>query len=125
MAEFWGFSSLARPLQSFLRPRDGPAGQRKTPRRLANVCPRCLEPPVRRRLFGRHLGRFPGHRDRPRQPEPDGLTLTDPDHSDAKDPFSMFGPETTARFASATFAVILTVASFAYAILPASPGMAA
>ncbi len=37
----------------------------------------------------------------------------------------MFGPETTARFASATFAVILTVASFAYAILPASPGMAA
>jgi hypothetical protein len=37
----------------------------------------------------------------------------------------MFGPETTARFASATFAVILTVASFAYAILPASPGMIA
>ncbi|MEY4837928.1 MAG: hypothetical protein RLZZ475_1787 [Pseudomonadota bacterium] len=37
----------------------------------------------------------------------------------------MFGPETTARFASATFAVILTVASFAYAILPASPGMVA
>jgi hypothetical protein len=37
----------------------------------------------------------------------------------------MFGPETTARFASATFAVILTLASFAYAILPASPGMTA
>lgn len=37
----------------------------------------------------------------------------------------MFGPETTARFASATFAAILTVASFAYAILPASPGMVA
>lgn len=37
----------------------------------------------------------------------------------------MFGPETTARFASATFAVILTVASFAYAILPASLGVIA
>jgi hypothetical protein len=37
----------------------------------------------------------------------------------------MFGPETTARFASATFALLLTVASFAYAILPASPGMIA
>lgn len=37
----------------------------------------------------------------------------------------MFGPETTARLASATFAVILTVTSFAYAILPASPGMIA
>lgn len=37
----------------------------------------------------------------------------------------MFGPETTARFASATFAVILTLASFAYAILPASPAMTA
>jgi hypothetical protein len=35
----------------------------------------------------------------------------------------MFSPETTARFASATFAVILTLASFAYAIVPASPGM--
>jgi hypothetical protein len=37
----------------------------------------------------------------------------------------MFGNETTARFASAAFAVILTVASFAYAIIPASPGMVA
>lgn len=37
----------------------------------------------------------------------------------------MFGPEITARFASATFAVLLTVASFAYAILPASPGIIA
>lgn len=37
----------------------------------------------------------------------------------------MFGPDNTARFASATFAVILTIASFAYAILPASPGVMA
>lgn len=37
----------------------------------------------------------------------------------------MFGPETTARFASATFAVILTIASFAYAIVPATPGITA
>lgn len=37
----------------------------------------------------------------------------------------MFRPETTARFASAAFAVILTVASFAYAIVPASPSMIA
>jgi hypothetical protein len=37
----------------------------------------------------------------------------------------MFGPETTARFASAAFAVLLTVASFAYAIVPASPGLMA
>lgn len=37
----------------------------------------------------------------------------------------MFGPETSARFTSAAFAVVLTVASFAYAILPASPGMMA
>jgi len=37
----------------------------------------------------------------------------------------MFGSETTARFASAAFAVVLTVASFAYAIVPASPGMMA
>jgi hypothetical protein len=37
----------------------------------------------------------------------------------------MFGPETSARFASATFAVILTIASFAYAILPASPSLMA
>jgi len=37
----------------------------------------------------------------------------------------MFGPETTARFASAAFAVVLTIASFAYAIIPASPTMMA
>ncbi|MEE4316390.1 enoyl-CoA hydratase [Erythrobacter dokdonensis] len=37
----------------------------------------------------------------------------------------MFGPDTTARFASAAFAVLLTVASFAYAIVPASPGLVA
>ena len=37
----------------------------------------------------------------------------------------MFGPETSARFVSATFAVVLTIASFAYAIIPASPGMMA
>jgi hypothetical protein len=37
----------------------------------------------------------------------------------------MFGQDHTARFASAAFAVILTVASFAYAIIPASPGMIA
>jgi len=35
----------------------------------------------------------------------------------------MFDPTTSARFASAAFAVILTVASFAYAIIPASPGI--
>lgn len=35
----------------------------------------------------------------------------------------MFGSDNTARLASAAFAVILTVASFAYAIIPASPGM--
>ena len=33
----------------------------------------------------------------------------------------MFGSDQTARLASAAFAVILTVASFAYAIVPASP----
>lgn len=37
----------------------------------------------------------------------------------------MFGNDTNARFASAAFAVVLTVASFAYAIIPASPGMVA
>ncbi|WP_199797836.1 enoyl-CoA hydratase [Porphyrobacter sp. HT-58-2] len=37
----------------------------------------------------------------------------------------MFGQDNNARFASAAFAVILTVASFAYAIIPASPGMIA
>jgi len=37
----------------------------------------------------------------------------------------MFGPATTARFASAAFAVILTVACFAYAILPTSPSLMA
>lgn len=37
----------------------------------------------------------------------------------------MFGPETSVRFASAAFAVVLTIASFAYAIVPASPGMMA
>ena len=37
----------------------------------------------------------------------------------------MFGSDNSARFASAAFAVILTVASFAYAILPASPGVIA
>jgi hypothetical protein len=37
----------------------------------------------------------------------------------------MFAPDTTARFASAAFAVVLTVASFAYAILPATPGLVA
>jgi hypothetical protein len=37
----------------------------------------------------------------------------------------MFGPEISARFASAAFAVVLTLASFAYAIVPASPGMMA
>jgi len=37
----------------------------------------------------------------------------------------MFGNDNTARFASAAFAVILTVASFAYAIIPATPGLMA
>ena len=37
----------------------------------------------------------------------------------------MFGPETSARLVSAAFAVVLTVASFAYAIIPASPGLIA
>jgi hypothetical protein len=37
----------------------------------------------------------------------------------------MFANDTTARFASAAFAVILSLASFAYAIIPASPGLMA
>lgn len=37
----------------------------------------------------------------------------------------MFAPETAARLASAAFAVVLTVASFAYAIVPAMPGQIA
>jgi hypothetical protein len=37
----------------------------------------------------------------------------------------MFGNYNTARLASAAFAVILTVASFAYAIVPASPSLMA
>ena len=37
----------------------------------------------------------------------------------------MFGQDNTARFASAALAVILTLASFAYAIVPASPGLMA
>ena len=37
----------------------------------------------------------------------------------------MFGNDITTRFASAAFAVILTVASFAYAIVPATPGLMA
>ena len=37
----------------------------------------------------------------------------------------MFAPDSAARFASAAFAVILTVASFAYAIVPATPGLMA
>jgi hypothetical protein len=38
---------------------------------------------------------------------------------------TMFSPDLTARYASAAFAVILTVASFAYAIVPATPGLTA
>jgi hypothetical protein len=37
----------------------------------------------------------------------------------------MFTNDTAARFASAAFAVILSVASFAYAIIPASPTLIA
>ena len=37
----------------------------------------------------------------------------------------MFTSDATVRFASAAFAVVLTLASFAYAIVPASPGMIA
>jgi hypothetical protein len=37
----------------------------------------------------------------------------------------MFGQDNTARFASAAFAVVLTIASFAYAIIPASPSLMA
>ncbi|HSF12602.1 MAG TPA: enoyl-CoA hydratase [Erythrobacter sp.] len=37
----------------------------------------------------------------------------------------MFGSDNSARFASAAFAVILTLASFAYAIIPGSPGLIA
>lgn len=36
----------------------------------------------------------------------------------------MFNQDTTARFASAAFAVILTVSTFAYAIIPGSPAIA-
>lgn len=37
----------------------------------------------------------------------------------------MFTNDTAARFASAAFAVILSAASFAYAIIPASPTLIA
>jgi len=37
----------------------------------------------------------------------------------------MFTQDTTVRFASATFAIVLTLASFAYAIVPATPGLVA
>lgn len=37
----------------------------------------------------------------------------------------MFGSDNSARLASAAFAVILTIASFAYAIVPASPNLIA
>ena len=37
----------------------------------------------------------------------------------------MFGSDNSARLTSAAFAVILTVASFAYAIIPGSPGLIA
>lgn len=37
----------------------------------------------------------------------------------------MFGQDHTAHFASAAFAVMLSVASFAYAIIPATPGLVA
>ncbi len=37
----------------------------------------------------------------------------------------MFQPNTAARLASAAFAVVLTLASFAYAIVPATPGLVA
>ena len=37
----------------------------------------------------------------------------------------MFGSDNSARLASAAFAVMLTIASFAYAIVPASPGLVA
>lgn len=37
----------------------------------------------------------------------------------------MFGQDNSARFASAAFAIVLTIASFAYAIVPASPGLMA
>ncbi len=37
----------------------------------------------------------------------------------------MFESDTAARLASAAFAVVLTVASLAYAIVPASPGLMA
>jgi hypothetical protein len=35
----------------------------------------------------------------------------------------MFGSDNSARFASATLAVILTIVSFAYAVIPASPAL--
>lgn len=37
----------------------------------------------------------------------------------------MFRSDNLARLASASFAVVLTIASFAYAIVPASPGLIA
>ena len=37
----------------------------------------------------------------------------------------MFASDTAARLAPAAFAVVLTVASFAYAIIPASPTLMA
>ena len=37
----------------------------------------------------------------------------------------MFGSDKIARLASAACAVVLTIASFAYAIVPASPGLIA
>lgn len=37
----------------------------------------------------------------------------------------MFASDTATRLVSAAFAVVLTVASFAYAIVPATPGLMA
>jgi hypothetical protein len=121
-AEVRHFSSLARPMQSVLHPRDGPGKTHKTPKETPNVHHRNQQPPFRRRFLGRHVGSLFRLRDHPCQPDPDRLII---DHRSIQRTNTMFGSDLSARLASAAFAVVLTIASFAYAIVPASPGMIA
>ena len=82
--------------------------------------------PVRRCFLGRHFRRSVCLRDRSRQPLADGLNLTVRASaltlSIRKTP--MFNTDTGSRLIAAAFSVVLSIGTFAYAIVPATPSLA-
>lgn len=122
MAEFCGFPSLARLLQSLWCSRDRP---RTTTERLNNDrFQSSLQPPLCSRSITRHLGSFHGHCNRScnaRRPD----RLIEPTFNPTQKESIMFDlGDMSSRVVAAVSSLAISAVLFAYAIVPAEQGVA-